>query len=98
MFYSANGEINNSSINNNFEYKLVNTNSNYKSYASENIPLRIFQVYHTKSKIPNYIYTNIKKYAIEYTHYVLDDEECINFLKMYFKPNVLNCFNQLIYL
>jgi mannosyltransferase OCH1-like enzyme len=95
MFYSVNGELINPNINNNFEYKLVNTNSNYKSYASENIPFRIFQVYHTKNKIPNYVYTNIKKYAPEYAHYVLDNDDCINFLKIYFKPNVLTCFNQL---
>lgn len=95
MFYSANGEIINSDINNNLEYKLLNTNTDYKSYISKNIPLRVFQVYHTKSKIPDYVYTNIKKYAPEYEYYVLDDNDCIIFLKTYFKPIVSDTFNEL---
>lgn len=72
--------------------KLLN---NYIPNISNKIPLKLFQVYHVKDNIPDYVYTNIKKYAPEYDHYILDDHECIIFLKEYFKPIVLETFNEL---
>ena len=73
--------------------KLLN---NINFYKSEKIPLIIFQTYHKKDKIPNNIYNNIKKYAPEYTHYILDDNDSIKFLSFHFKPIVLKTFNELI--
>ena len=72
--------------------KLLN---NYIPYESNDISLKLFQVYHIKDNIPNYVYTNIKKFAPEYEHHILDDDECIFFFKKYFKPVVLDTFNDL---
>jgi hypothetical protein len=55
----------------------------------------LFQTYYNKSKIPKDIYDNIKKYAPEYTHIVMDDDDIIKFLKKYYNDNVLYTFNHL---
>ena len=55
----------------------------------------LFQTYHNKSKIPDSVYENIKKYAPEYTHKVYDDNDCIQFLKEHYDENVLRTFTTL---
>ena len=52
------------------------------SYSSE-IPKVIIQTYFDKSKIPNKVYENIKKFAPDYKHIIYDDEECILFLNKF---------------
>ena len=91
IIYHADGtyEIDSSTI---LMNKLLNKSNIYKS---EKIPLIIFQTYHDKSKVPQMVYDNIRKYAPEYKHYIYDDNESINFLSYYFKPAVLNTFNNL---
>jgi mannosyltransferase OCH1-like enzyme len=75
---------------------IVNRNKylkNVKSYNLYNNPL--FQIYHDKSKIPSYIYDNIRNYASEYTHVVMDDKDIELFLNTYYKSNVLDTFKSL---
>ena len=61
-----------------------------------NIPNNpLFQTYHDKSKIPNEIYENIRKYAPEYTHIIMDDNDIRDFLKIYYNKNVLDTFDSL---
>jgi hypothetical protein len=55
----------------------------------------LFQTYHNKSKIPQEIYTNIEKYAPEYTHVVMDDDDLEKFIVYYFKDNVIETFRSL---
>jgi len=59
------------------------------------IPKIIIQTYYKKEKIPDKIYKNIKKYAPDYEHIIYDDEECEEFLKKYFNPNILVTFKKL---
>lgn len=76
--------------------KLLNDNNNDNFYKSTKIPLIIFQTYYDKNKIPDIVYSNIKKYAPEYKHYIFNDDEAKKFLSSYFKPLVLDTFNKLI--
>lgn len=55
----------------------------------------LFQTYHDKSKIPNSIYENIKKYAPEYNHTILDNQDAIDFLKKNFDSSVVDTFHLL---
>ena len=55
----------------------------------------LFQTYYNKSKIPVDIYYNIKKYASEYTHIIMDDRDIELFLKKYYNSNVLTTFKSL---
>ena len=59
------------------------------------IPKYLFQTYNDKSKIPQKIFDNIKKYASDYNYFLYDDEKCKKFLKDYFIPEVLIRFNEL---
>jgi len=65
----------------------------YDSYKLLDNPL--FQTYYDKSKIPLDVYSNIKKYAPEYTHIIMDDREIELFLKRYYNSNVLETFKSL---
>jgi mannosyltransferase OCH1-like enzyme len=55
----------------------------------------LFQTYHNKNKIPSDIYENVKKYAPDYTHIIMDDNDIKNFLKTYYNDIVLQTFNSL---
>ena len=72
----------------------INKKKNYEGF-SKTIPKIIIQTYFEKSRIPEKVYTNIKKYAPEYKQIILDDNECIAFLKKNFTNSVVNTFNQL---
>lgn len=52
----------------------------------------LFQTYHTKSKIPEEVFSNIREYAPEYNHIVLDDSEISEFLQAHFSPSVYYTF------
>ena len=56
------------------------------------ITKKIFQTYHSISKIPNEIYENIKQYAPEYEHIVFDDDMALPFLYTYFNKKVVDTF------
>lgn len=56
---------------------------------------KLFQTFYDKTKIPNDVYENIKKYAPEYEHIILDDEDLKTFFKTYFTDIVLDTFNRL---
>ena len=63
------------------------------------IPLNIFQTWHTKQNIPLSMYTainNIRTTNPEFNHFLFDDNDCRNFIKTHFKPEVLNAFDSLI--
>ena len=47
-------------------------------------PRVIVQTYHVKSKIPSYVYENIKKYAPDYKHIIYDDAEAYTFIEKHF--------------
>lgn len=55
----------------------------------------LVQTYHDKSKIPNKVYKNIKKYAPEYKHIIYDDKDCIKFLNKYYGKKVSDRFKNL---
>ena len=59
----------------------------FSSQRSKNvvIPKVIIQTYYDKSKIPDKVYKNIRKYAPDYKHIVYDDNDCINFLALFDK-------------
>jgi len=63
--------------------------------SDKTIPKIIFQTYHNKSKIPQKVYDNIKKYAPDYTHIIYDDQEIIQFLSANFHNDVVKKFESL---
>jgi mannosyltransferase OCH1-like enzyme len=82
----------------NFNYKQNNLNKylNLQNINKVNLITNpLFQTYHKKEKIPLDVYTNIKLYAPDYTHIVLDDNEIILFLQEYFTDEVVNTFKNL---
>jgi hypothetical protein len=56
---------------------------------------KLFQTFYNKSKIPNDVYENIKKYAPEYEHIILDDNDLNIFFQTYYTDIVLDAFNRL---
>jgi mannosyltransferase OCH1-like enzyme len=81
-----------------WDEKFITTNrnkylKNTKPYKLYNNPL--FQTYYDKSKIPSDIYDNIRKYASDYTHVIMDDKDIESFLNTYYKSNVLDTFKSL---
>lgn len=55
----------------------------------------LFQTYYNKSKIPVDIYDNIKKYAPEYTHVIMDDKDIELILNEYYNEDVIKTFRSL---
>jgi len=89
FFYSMTTRKNLSNINDLLEKeKTTETDSSV-------IPYYFFQTYHKINKIPKIVYENADKFAPEYQHYILDDNDCETFLSNYFEPNVLETFKQL---
>ena len=66
---------------------------NFDGVWKKEIPKVIIQTYHDKSKIPQKVYENIKKYAPNYKHIVFDDSQCIKFLKIYYGNKYVEKFN-----
>ena len=60
---------------------------------NNSIPKKIISTYHTKNKIPDKVFKNIKKYAPNYEHIVFDDNDIINFLNKYYDKDVVEKFN-----
>lgn len=59
------------------------------------IPKILFQTYYNKKNIPSKVYKNIKKYAPDYKHYILDDNDGIKFIQKYYGQNLVNVFNNI---
>jgi mannosyltransferase OCH1-like enzyme len=62
------------------------------------IPLNIFQTWHSK-KLPSMMkeYTKLIQYNNpEFKYYLFDDNDCIEFIKNNFEPDVLEAFNKLV--
>jgi mannosyltransferase OCH1-like enzyme len=59
------------------------------------IPKVIIQTYFDKSKIPQKVYDNIKKYAPNYKHIIYDDKECIDFIQKNYGEKYVKKFNSL---
>ena len=59
------------------------------------IPNIIFQTYYDKSKIPQYIFDNIKKYGSNYDYILYDDIDAIKFLEHYYSKEVVDTFKRL---
>ena len=68
-----------------------------KTYNNPQIsrPDVIVQTYHTKEKIPQKVYDNIKKYAPGYEHRIYNDSECHAFILEHFGTRVADKFNDL---
>jgi mannosyltransferase OCH1-like enzyme len=64
-------------------------------YTPNVITKRIFQTYHTISRIPSDVFENIAKYAPGYTHEVYDDAQCLAFLTQYFTQKVCSTFTNM---
>ena len=60
---------------------------------SNNIPKKIISTYHTKNKIPDKVFKNIKQYAPNYEYIIFDDNDIINFLNKYYNKDVVDKFN-----
>ena len=75
-----------------FEKELLKGN---KIEYGNTYPNIIWQTYHTKSKIPNEIFTNIQMYAPGYKHFIMDDQDAISFLETYFTKKVKDTFIRL---
>ena len=78
----------------NTDYSRIIVKQEY-STNFDTIPKIIHMTYHNKSKIPQKVYDNLKKYASDYTIYIYDDNDVINFLNTYFTSDVVNKFNSL---
>jgi mannosyltransferase OCH1-like enzyme len=68
-----------------------------ESNKSKSIPKVLMQTYKDKSKVPGYIFDNIKKYSRDYEYYFFDDTTVITFFKNYFIKEVYDFFNTIDY-
>jgi len=59
------------------------------------IPKILMQTYKDKSKVPGYIFDNIKKYCSDYEYHFFDESNVITFLKDNYTNEVLEKFNNL---
>lgn len=62
------------------------------------IPMNIYQTWHTKI-LPHLMTASvnlIKSFNPKFNHYLYDDNDCREFIKMHFKPDVLNAYDSLI--
>ncbi len=59
------------------------------------IPQIIYQSYHSKRLIPDKVATNFKTFAANYTRYIFNDTECVQFLQQYFHADVAQSYSQL---
>jgi mannosyltransferase OCH1-like enzyme len=62
------------------------------------IPTNIFQTWHTKKLPPLMTQTifEIKRLNPKFNHYLFDDNDCREFIKTHFKPDVLDAYDKLI--
>ena len=68
-----------------------------QSYKSI-IPLKTYTCWHTK-ELPTVLRINYEKMTNshpKFTHYLFDENECLNFIKANFENDVLNAYNMLV--
>jgi mannosyltransferase OCH1-like enzyme len=78
--------------------KLLEKKFPMKRYYKTEIPLNIFQTWHSKN-LPPLMNNNIeliKSTNPAFKYHFFDDEDCYNFIKENFDENVLNAFDRLI--
>jgi mannosyltransferase OCH1-like enzyme len=86
------------------EQKLIELNKTLaipypiKTNYSTIIPANIFQTWYTKKLPPLMAQTifEIKRLNPKFNHYLFDDNDCREFIKTHFKPDVLNAYDRLI--
>jgi len=69
-----------------------------KKYYNNVIPLNIYQTWHSKN-LPPLMYNAITKVKFNnpaFTYYLFDDNDCRNFIKNNFEPDILNAYDSLI--
>jgi mannosyltransferase OCH1-like enzyme len=69
-----------------------------KSIYNIVIPTNIFQTWHSKN-LPPLMSKSVQKIISlnpRFKYYIYDDNDCREFIKNYFKPDVLNAYNSLI--
>ena len=78
--------------------KLLEKNYPMKRYYKTEIPLNIFQTWHTKNLPPlmNKNVELIKSSNPAFKYHLFDDEDCYNFIKENFDETTLDAFNRLI--
>jgi mannosyltransferase OCH1-like enzyme len=76
-------------------YKLIPCEKIKINDEDEYFPKILVQTISDKSKIPEKVFENIKKYASDFKHVIFDDEDCINFIKEHYPEEVLEAFNRL---
>ncbi len=81
------------------EYKLIgNTNENFETQVTNEIPLNLFQTWYTK-KLPYHMQKNVDKLREtnpEFKYYLYDDDDCRDFIDKYFDESVLNAYDKLV--
>lgn len=70
----------------------------FKKYYNSIIPLKIYQTWSTKdlpAKMKERV-ESLKNKNPRFEHFLFDDNECREFIKKYFRPDVLNTYDKLI--
>jgi mannosyltransferase OCH1-like enzyme len=70
----------------------------FKPYYKSTIPLDIYQTWATK-ELPQKMRERVKLLKIQnprFNHYLFDDNDCREFIKTHFKPDVLDAYDKLI--
>ena len=70
----------------------------FKRYYKSTIPLNIYQTWSTK-ELPQKMRERVEQLKIQnpkFNHYLFDDNDCREFIKTHFKPDVLNAYDRLI--
>ena len=73
---------------------ILKPNKNFESFQSS-IPKKLIQTYYDKSRIPDKVFSNIKKFAPDYEQIIFDDNDITQFLRKYFNSSVIETFNKL---
>ena len=62
------------------------------------IPLKLFQTWHTKTLPPKmkYFVDKLKRDNPEFKHYLFDDNDCREFIREFFPDSVLDAFDQIV--
>jgi mannosyltransferase OCH1-like enzyme len=70
----------------------------FKPYYNSIIPLKIYQTWATKELPPKMKerVELLKSQNSRFEHFLFDDDDCREFIKKYFRPDVLNAYDRLI--
>jgi mannosyltransferase OCH1-like enzyme len=94
-FVNKSKTLNNTSKNKNIRPKYTfRVKDSYNSI----IPLKIYQTWHTK-EMPRHMRENVellKRTNPRFEYFLFDDNDCREFIKTHFRPDVLNAYDNLI--